>query len=106
MRVILLVQATGPCIRQRGSEVVFRPDQIRLKEAHFIRGYDFENRGDKFCRITEENAAELLSVTPITRISSEAWAHPWGASIPTAGHTLDLSGVHRDGDHAAAAGEP
>ena len=55
VRVVLLVQATGPCIRKRGSEVIFRAAQIRLKEAHVIRGYDFENRGDKYCNLSKEN---------------------------------------------------
>ena len=68
VRVILLVQATGPCVRKRGSELIFRATQIRLKEVHIIRGYDFEDRGDKYCNLTKENVTELLSVTPITYI--------------------------------------
>ena len=82
VRVVLLVQATGPCRRRRGSELVFEAAQIRLKEAHFIRGYDFEHKGDKYCNLTKENVTELLSMTPITNIVSEVWAHPWDSSIP------------------------
>ena len=40
VRIILLVQVSGPCVRQRGTEHIFRAAHVHLKEVHILRGYD------------------------------------------------------------------
>ena len=94
VKVVLLVQAVGPDRRApRGSEHVHRAADIRLKEAYFIRGYDLEDRGEKYCNITKENATELLSVTPITNIPWEDFRVAWLGPLCPAPTTSPISSL-------------
>ena len=92
VRVVLLVQATGVCKWKRNAEHVFSAADLKVKEAHFLRGYDFQGREERCCNISAEDHLWLQGVMAFTRFSIGAimQAHPWGPPTRAVDATAEL----------------
>ena len=89
VKVVLLVQSERKYLRKRGSEEVYRASDVKLKEVHVLRGFDFKSRADKYTNLTEEDEVRLLFTKPIRAVPHEEWPQPWSKN-PSQPHTVTV----------------
>ena len=108
VRIVLLLQGTDVCKWKSNGEHLFRVSDLGVKEAHFIRGYDFQDPEERYCTISEEDQLHLQGVMSFTRFPRGAimQGHPWGPPTRAVDATAedevsgtdDPSGAERPGE--------
>ena len=67
VRIVLLLQGTDVWKWKSNGEHLFRVSDLGVKEAHFIRSYDFQDPEERYCTISEEDQLQLQGVMAFTR---------------------------------------